>query len=108
MKEVMETTETVHPDQPEVGDVFSPGMNAKRNSIDTATMSRPSAHVRCLVGPVAYDVSVRIVRTQSAPPPASTRPSIALRAAGNYCREFWETLSYAVMWLCGLIGITLC
>jgi hypothetical protein len=83
-------------------------MNANQNSIEAAPTLGSRSHVRCLVGPVAYDVPVQSVRPQCVPPAASTGPFGALLAVHHHSGTFWETLSYAVLWLCGLIGIGLC
>ncbi len=58
--------------------------------------------------PGARVALVRVVRTQDVVSSAKTDLGHALRSADDWAGEFWETLSYGVIWLCGLIGIGLC
>ena len=55
--------------------------------------------------PVAGVALVRVIRTQDAARLPKAGLSSAWRWADDQAGEFWETLSYAVIWLCGLIGI---
>jgi hypothetical protein len=42
------------------------------------------------------------------PPPVRPHRWVAAHPRDEWSGEFWETLSYAILWLCGLIGIGLC
>ena len=83
-------------------------MNAKLNSIEAAIAIRPITHIRSLVEPVAYAVPVRILRLRDTLAPASTRAGIGLQLAAADAGEFWETLSYALLWVAGLAGVAVC
>ena len=48
----------------------------------------------------------RAGRSHDAGPSAEFR--LGLRSPEHRASEHWETLSYVVIWLCGLIGIGLC
>jgi hypothetical protein len=50
----------------------------------------------------------RAVRSEDAVPSAEPRRWLALHSTDHRDLEFWETLSYVAIWLCGLIGIGLC
>ena len=87
-------------------------MNRKQSSIEAVMTMRSCPDVRGMAGPVAYEhlraVSRPGARIFHAPVQAGTRNGVSLRANDYYAREFWETLSYAVIWLCGLTGIIIC
>ena len=89
-------------------DVSSPIMNVKRSSIEAATMLRSSSHIRCLVGAVAPDVPVWIVRSRVAPLAPRALLYADMLTADNYAGEFWETVASSVLWLCGVVAIVLC
>lgn len=82
-------------------------MNVKRNSIEAVPTFRSNSYVRCLVGAVAYEVPVRIIRLPYTTAPEAACSRDGLWALGHNVREFWETLSYAMLWICGLVGIVL-
>ena len=79
-------------------------MNVKRNSIEPVTTMRSIPQGSWLVGRVAYDVPVWIVRPKYAARPPRAQSWVG-RRADDPAGEFWETLSYGLIWLCGLVGI---
>ncbi len=82
-------------------------MNVKPNSIEESVAMNSELRVRNLGGPVARVALVRVGRNQHAAP--SARPHLLVPgSADDWAGEFWETLSYVVIWLCGLVGIGLC
>ena len=83
-------------------------MIAKPNAIEELPVMNSGLRVQGMGGPVAQVVLVRVVPTQHGAPSARAHVWIGLRSADDWAGEFWETLSYAVIWLCGLIGIGLC
>ena len=79
-----------------------------RNSIEEVPTINSCLPLRGLsVRPVAYDVLGRVVRTQRGPLLARAPARVGLPSAHGRAGESWETLSYAVLWLCGLSGIVL-
>ena len=83
-------------------------MNAKPNSIAEVLALNSRLRVRSMGEPVMQIVLVRLDRTQHSAPSSQTSSSSGARLADDWSAEFWETLSYAVIWLCGLAGIGLC
>ena len=57
---------------------------------------------------VASVALARTGRSEDTGPSAELRLSLALRSPEHRANEYWETLSYVVIWLCGLIGVGLC
>ena len=58
--------------------------------------------------PVPYVALTFARQSEEAASLAEPCHSLALRLADDRAGEFWETLSYAVIWLSGLISIFLC
>ena len=61
-----------------------------------------------LVEEVEYVRLERVGRRQAALPRGAVHAWVGRPSADEQAEEFWETLSYAVIWLCGLSGIALC
>jgi len=83
-------------------------MTVNPNAIKELPMMSPGRRTLCLGEPVAHVALVRPVRAQHVVAWAWIHPWVRLHSAEDSAAEFWETLSYAVLWLCGLIGIALC
>lgn len=87
-------------------------MNMKRNCFEAVMTTQSCPDVRGLAGPVDYQLVGTVSRHDAikfhVPPPARTHRWVGLREADYYAREFWETLSFVVIWVCGLIDIALC
>jgi hypothetical protein len=83
-------------------------MNAKPAWIEETPPMNARLRIQYSVEPVAGIVGVRVARPQHAAPAAKPRPAKRLPSADNWAAEVWETLSYAVIWLCGLVAIGFC
>jgi len=83
-------------------------MNAKENSIEMAPAMIGSERSHSLNEPVPYIALIRAMRSEEAVSLAEPCRSLALRLADDRAGEFWETLTYGLIWLSGLIGIGLC
>jgi hypothetical protein len=83
-------------------------MNAKPNSIGILPVMRSGLRVQGLHGPVASDVRLCAVRIQGTAPAAKRKLRAVMPSVDGRVGELWETLSYAVLRLCGLTGIGLC
>jgi len=77
-------------------------MNA--NSIGIAPAITLPEGIQGLDEAVASAALARLGRSRDAAPSLSP----ALRAPECRAGDRWETLSYVVIWLCGLIGVALC
>jgi hypothetical protein len=84
---------------------FTPTMNAKPNPIGILRTMNSGLRVQGLGGRVAL---ASAVLARPAPPPAKACLSRFSCSADDRAEDFWETLSYAVIWLCGWIGVVLC
>jgi len=83
-------------------------MNAKTNSIGCLPATNSALRVQGLDGPVPRVALAHTVWIRSAALSARPQLGIGWHSADDQAGEFWETLSYAVIWLCGLIGIGFC
>jgi hypothetical protein len=80
-------------------------MSAKSNTIeDLPAMSAGSRALR-LRAPIA---PVRLVRAQHASPSAWIDSWVMVHSAQHSAAESLETLTYAILWLCGLISVGIC
>ena len=69
-----------------------------------------------LVAERMQDLDERVLSVAFAPPVPVAQPLcraepglwLASRWADHQAGEYWETLTYAALWLCGLISIGLC
>jgi hypothetical protein len=84
-------------------------MNSKLNSIEILPAVIPSARGTYQVGPRVISLVFE--------PPVQFDHAVSLRKAGAPLvpflpdqgrGELWETLSYGILWLSGLMGIGLC
>ena len=82
-------------------------MNAKPVWIEEAPPLQSRLRIQYPVEPVEGIVRVRVARTQHAAPVARLHLRNRLPSVDDSA-GFWETLSYAVIWLSGLAGICLC
>jgi hypothetical protein len=69
---------------------------------------RTRLRVQDLGGSVGWVALVRADRNHYKTPPARAHVGIGGRLAEVRAGEAWETLSYMVIWLCGLAAIGLC
>ena len=83
-------------------------MNAKANSIGIVPAMTLAERIHGIDEAVASVALARAVRSEDARSSAERRLGLALRSADQRAGEFWETLSYMAIWLCGLIGVGLC
>src|SRR5437667_7938539 len=64
--------------------------------------------IRGVDEPVASAAPFLAVVTEEAVPSLDPRRWPALSLTDLYTGDFWETLNYAALWLCGLVGVGLC
>jgi hypothetical protein len=64
--------------------------------------------IQHLCGSAVGNERRRVMRTQQATVPARSNLCRASGLATSRKEEVWETLTYAVLWLCGLGSIGLC
>ena len=83
-------------------------MNAKANSIGIAPAMIFAGEIAGVDEADASAALARAGRSHDAGPSAEFRLWLGLRSPEHRASEHWETLSYVVIWLCGLIGIGLC
>jgi len=83
-------------------------MNAKANSIEILPTGIATRRIQRVRGPVAAITIAHAVRSKEIAPSAEPRLWLALRSSHHRGGEFWEALSYLVLWLCGLIAISFC
>lgn len=83
-------------------------MNAKPNSIGILPAMGSGLRCRDLRRPVTRVGFVRLVPTHYATPSTHAHLGLSLSPSNDRVGEFWEALSFAVIWLCGLTGIGLC
>jgi hypothetical protein len=81
-------------------------MKAKSNSIGILPAMNSRLRVHGLGGPIARAGIVRPVRAQAVNSSYMTHSWCF--PAHDRLGDFWETLSYTVIWACGLSGIVLC
>ncbi len=67
-----------------------------------------AGRIQGVVEPVASVALARADRSKNVVPFAEPRLRLVLRSADHRAGDFWETLSYVALWLCGLIGVGLC
>jgi len=81
-------------------------MITKANSIERTPRMLLPRRIPLLAEPVASVARTRAVQdaVRAAEPP----PGLVPHPKGDQTGEFWETLSYLTLWLCGWIGIGLC
>jgi hypothetical protein len=82
-------------------------MNAKPLWIEEAPTLESRLRIQYSEEPVEGIVRVRVARTQYAAPVVRLQLRQRLPSVDDPA-GFWEALSYAVIWLCGLAGIGLC
>jgi hypothetical protein len=82
-------------------------MNMKRNLIETASATLPNRQVACMAGGVELATPIQAVLPRHSALGPRTQVGIGRRPAGDQTGEFWEALSQAVLWICGLAGIVL-
>jgi hypothetical protein len=82
-------------------------MNAKPVWIEEAPALQSRLRIQYPVESVDDIVRVRVARTQDAAPVVGLHLRNRLPLVDDSA-TFWEVLSYAVIWLCGLAGIGLC
>jgi hypothetical protein len=83
-------------------------MNAKADSIEIVQAMILVARIQGVDEAVASAALARADRSKDAGPSAEPRFWLALRSAEHRAGEYWETLSYVAIWLCGLVGVGLC
>ena len=83
-------------------------MNGKTNAIGIAPAMILAGRIQGVVEPVASVALARADRSENVVPFAKPRLWLVLRSADHRAGDFWETLSYVALWLCGLIGVGLC
>ena len=83
-------------------------MSAKANSIGIVPAMILAGRIQATDEAVASVALARAGRSEAAGPSAEPRLWLALRSAEHRAGEYWETLSYLAIWLCGLIGVGLC
>jgi hypothetical protein len=83
-------------------------MNARTNSIEMVPAMIESGRNHSLNEPFPRVALTCAMRFGAAVYSGEPGRSLVLRWADDRAGEFWETLSYAVIWLSGLIGIGLC
>ena len=83
-------------------------MNAKANSIGIVQAMILAGKIQGVDEAVASVALARAGRSEDAGPSAGPRLWLALSSPEHRASEYCETLSYVVIWLCGLIGIGLC
>jgi TRAP-type mannitol/chloroaromatic compound transport system permease large subunit len=82
-------------------------MNAKGNSIEIVSVLIASGRIRRLGQAVPPTSLFRVVPADRAGHSAAGL-WYALAAPDLQAGEFWETLSYVTIWLCGWVSIALC
>jgi hypothetical protein len=83
-------------------------MNAKANSIGMVPALIVADRIQGLDRPAAsFALAHAVLKEDSA---SSPEPGLflGLSAVEHGAEEFWETLSYLTIWICGLSGIGLC
>ncbi len=84
-------------------------MNAKANSIVIVPALIAARRTRRIVDtPVTPLALPRVVLAEDLVPSAVHRLRLALPSTDDRAGEFWETLSYAAIGICGLMGVGLC
>ncbi len=83
-------------------------MNANTNSIEVLPARIATRRIQRVRGPVAAIAIARVVGSKEIAPSAEPPGWLALQLAHHHAGEFWETLSYLVLWLSGLIAISFC
>jgi len=83
-------------------------MNGKTNAIGITPAMILAGRIQGVVEPVASVALARAGRSEKIVPFAEPRLRLVLRSADHRAGDFWETLSYVALWLCGLIGVGLC
>jgi len=84
-------------------------MNAKANSIEIVPALIAARRTRRIVDtPVTSAALPRVVLAEDVVPSAEHHLRLALPSTDDRAGEFWETLSYAAIGICGLLGIGLC
>ena len=83
-------------------------MNAKANSIRIVPAMILAGEIQGVDEAVVSVALARAGRSESAGPSAERRVWLELSSLEHRASEYWETLSYVVIWLCGLIGVGLC
>ena len=81
-------------------------MNAKANSIGIVPAMILAGEIQGVDEAGASVALARAGWSEDAGPCAE--PWLALSSPQHEASEYWETLSYVVIWLCGLIGVGLC
>jgi hypothetical protein len=80
----------------------------KANTFEVVPGMIAAGRIRRLDESIATVAFARAVLPEDAATSAGPDLFLACRSAGHQAGDFWETLSYVVIWLCGLIGIGLC
>lgn len=83
-------------------------MNSKANSMEMATAVVLEGSFRDVDEAVASAALARAGRFERAVPCAEPSLWLALGSVDHRAGELWETLSYLVIWVCGLAGVGLC
>ena len=83
-------------------------MNAKANSIEIVSAITAAGRIQREDKPVLCVTHFRGVSTADAGALTESRLGPPLLSTNLQAGEFWETLTYVTIWLCGLIGIVLC
>jgi len=83
-------------------------MTAKANSIGIVPAMILAGDIQGVDEAVASVALARAGRSEGAGPSAEPRLWLALSSPEHGASEYWETLSYVVIWLSGLIGVGLC
>ena len=83
-------------------------MNAKTNSIEIVAAAILAKRIQDVDERVASFAFARAVSSAEVAPSTEPRLWLALRLADHRAGDYWETLSYVAIWLCGWIGIGLC
>ena len=83
-------------------------MNAKANSIRIVPAMILAGEIQGVDEAVVSVALARAGQSADAGPCAEPRLWLELSSPEHRSNEYWETLSYVVIWLCGLIGVGLC
>jgi hypothetical protein len=83
-------------------------MNAKANSIEIVSATIAAGRIQREDRPVVCAIHFRAVSTSNSGALTESRLGPPLFSTNLQAGEFWETLTYVTIWLCGLIGIVLC
>jgi len=83
-------------------------MNAKANSSEIVSAITAAGQILREDKPVLCATHFRAVSTADSGALTQSRLGPPLVSTNLQAGEFWETLTYVAIWLCGLIGIVLC